>query len=132
MGVVEGVSIRSLCASPGTAMNIIEKDQQTKNPKKYVNSGTLTALNCSIEHHPTFSDFISGGMEVSLMVAIDFTGSNGDPALPASLHYINPMGMFNPYQVGMRQIVLFSCISNAKFFAILFLIYYISFAASHY
>ena len=32
------------------------------------------------------------------MVAIDFTGSNGDPALPTSLHYQNPTGLFNPYQ----------------------------------
>lgn len=29
-------------------------------------------------------------------IAIDFTGSNGDPRLPNSLHYINPQG-FNEY-----------------------------------
>lgn len=29
-------------------------------------------------------------------IAIDFTGSNGDPASPQSLHYINPEG-FNEY-----------------------------------
>lgn len=29
-------------------------------------------------------------------IAIDFTGSNGDPRLPSSLHYINPQG-FNEY-----------------------------------
>lgn len=29
-------------------------------------------------------------------IAIDFTGSNGDPRTPVSLHYINPQG-FNEY-----------------------------------
>lgn len=29
-------------------------------------------------------------------IAIDFTGSNGDPRSPSSLHYINPQG-FNEY-----------------------------------
>lgn len=29
-------------------------------------------------------------------IAIDFTGSNGDPSSPLSLHYINPQG-FNEY-----------------------------------
>jgi hypothetical protein len=29
---------------------------------------------------------------VSLITAIDFTGSNGDPEMPTSLHYISPTG----------------------------------------
>lgn len=29
-------------------------------------------------------------------IAIDFTGSNGDPKFPQSLHYINPQG-YNEY-----------------------------------
>lgn len=29
-------------------------------------------------------------------IAIDFTGSNGDPSSPQSLHYINPEG-YNEY-----------------------------------
>ena len=34
-----------------------------------------------------------------MIVAIDFTGSNGDPAMPDSLHYIDPTGeRLNPYQ----------------------------------
>jgi len=30
---------------------------------------------------------------VCLQVAIDFTGSNGDPKSPQSLHYISPKGV---------------------------------------
>jgi hypothetical protein len=46
-----------------------------------------------------------GGMEISLMVAIDFTGSNGDPRTPQSLHYIDYTGVRpNPYQIAIQAI----------------------------
>jgi len=38
----------------------------------------------------SFVDYISGGCEIKLCVAIDFTGSNGDPRERGTLHYINP------------------------------------------
>ncbi len=31
-------------------------------------------------------------------MAVDFTASNGHPAEPTSLHYVSPMGTYNPYQ----------------------------------
>jgi len=34
-------------------------------------------------------------MEISLIVAIDFTGSNGDPSEQTSLHYIDPNASLN-------------------------------------
>lgn len=36
---------------------------------------------------PSFLDYVRGGCEISVMVAIDFTASNGAPSLPTSLHY---------------------------------------------
>uniref|UniRef100_A0A3P9NLQ5 Copine 3 n=1 Tax=Poecilia reticulata TaxID=8081 RepID=A0A3P9NLQ5_POERE len=44
----------------------------------------------------TFLDYIMGGCQINFTIAIDFTGSNGDPGLPSSLHYINPQG-YNEY-----------------------------------
>jgi len=41
---------------------------------------------------PHFVDYISGGCELNLCVAIDFTGSNGDPRRPGTLHHIDPYG----------------------------------------
>jgi len=38
---------------------------------------------------PNFFDYVRGGCEINLSVAIDFTGSNGDPRHPSSLHYIS-------------------------------------------
>ncbi|XP_009399965.2 protein BONZAI 3-like isoform X2 [Musa acuminata AAA Group] len=46
----------------------------------------------------SFLDYISSGFELNFMVAIDFTASNGDPRLPASLHFIDPSGRLNSYQ----------------------------------
>jgi hypothetical protein len=36
-------------------------------------------------------------------VAIDFTGSNGSPSSPQSLHYMNPMGP-NQYQLAIQAV----------------------------
>ena len=48
----------------------------------------------------TVIDYLRGGMEVNVVVAIDYTGSNGNPALPNTLHYCDPTGMsMNQYQV---------------------------------
>jgi hypothetical protein len=39
------------------------------------------------------------------MVAIDFTGSNGDPHSPSSLHFIHPSGgQYNPYQHSISSV----------------------------
>lgn len=37
----------------------------------------------------TFLEYVRGGCEISMMIAIDFTKSNGDPALETSLHYLD-------------------------------------------
>ena len=37
----------------------------------------------------SFVDYVSGGCELNVMVAIDFTGSNGDPRKPGTLHYLH-------------------------------------------
>ncbi|KAK1332192.1 hypothetical protein QTO34_007878 [Cnephaeus nilssonii] len=41
----------------------------------------------------TFLDYIMGGCQLNFTVGVDFTGSNGDPQSPDSLHYISPNGV---------------------------------------
>eukprot|EP00002_Diphylleia_rotans_P021306 TRINITY_DN414_c0_g1_i2.p1 TRINITY_DN414_c0_g1~~TRINITY_DN414_c0_g1_i2.p1 ORF type:complete len:454 (-),score=90.44 TRINITY_DN414_c0_g1_i2:226-1587(-) len=79
------------------------------NPKKtskssYSNSGVLILAN--VEQIPTYSfiDYVAGGFNISLMFAIDFTGSNGNPAYPSSLHYRNPNGALNGYQLAISSV----------------------------
>ena len=44
---------------------------------------------------PTFVDYLSGGCEILTNVAIDFTGSNGDPRKPGTLHHFSKTGQLN-------------------------------------
>ena len=50
---------------------------------------TFSKLELSKRH--TFLEYVFGGCEIGLSIAIDFTGSNGDPKKRSSLHYIGDM-----------------------------------------
>ncbi|KAJ6250416.1 copine [Anaeramoeba flamelloides] len=65
--------------------------------KKYKNSGILEFTQLTYEKEDTFLDYIAGGTEISLVVAIDYTGSNGYFTMENSLHYTGS-GQFNDYQ----------------------------------
>ncbi|XP_039982806.1 copine-3-like isoform X1 [Xiphias gladius] len=64
--------------------------------KNYKNSGVISIKRCQVVKEYTFLDYIMGGCQINFTIAIDFTGSNGDPTSPQSLHYINPEG-YNEY-----------------------------------
>uniref|UniRef100_A0A674P3E7 Copine-3 n=1 Tax=Takifugu rubripes TaxID=31033 RepID=A0A674P3E7_TAKRU len=81
--------------SPQAEFDCINKKKKEKK-KGYKNSGVIIVKKCSIVKEYTFLDFIMGGCQINFTIAIDFTGSNGDPRLPNSLHYINPQG-YNEY-----------------------------------
>ena len=59
-------------------------------------------------HQPSggydFVDYVSGGLELNVVVAIDFTGSNGDPRQPGTLHHLDPTSR-NDYQKAIASIV---------------------------
>ncbi|XP_030612091.1 copine-3-like isoform X2 [Archocentrus centrarchus] len=73
---------------------ITAKKKQKK--KGYKNSGVIIIKQCKTVREYTFLDYIMGGCQINFTIAIDFTGSNGDPKFPQSLHYINPQG-YNEY-----------------------------------
>ncbi len=53
---------------------------------------------------PKFVDYLSGGCELQMCVAIDFTGSNGDPRRPGTLHYIHQDGQLNDYEKALTAV----------------------------
>ncbi|GAX24436.1 hypothetical protein FisN_4Lh573 [Fistulifera solaris] len=53
---------------------------------------------------PSFLDYISGSCELKLSIAIDFTGSNGDPRQPGTLHYVHPNGQLNDYEKAITAV----------------------------
>jgi hypothetical protein len=65
----------------------------------------VTAAYTTSAGQPSFVDYISGGCELQVFVAIDFTGSNGDPRKPGTLHYIHPDGSKNDYEKAISAIV---------------------------
>eukprot|EP00794_Sanderia_malayensis_P006163 gene6163-6874_t len=58
--------------------------------KKYSNSGIINVLDCQVHQKSSFLDYIRGGTELSFVVAVDFTASNGNVQSPSSLHFIDP------------------------------------------
>ncbi|MBN3325149.1 FR1L4 protein, partial [Atractosteus spatula] len=67
--------------------------EKQKKKKNYKNSGVVKIRSCKIVADYSFLDYIMGGCQINFTVGIDFTGSNGDPRSPDSLHYMSPNGL---------------------------------------
>ncbi|KAL4000730.1 NLR family CARD domain-containing protein 3 [Sarotherodon galilaeus] len=94
-------SFKATLAEMQTGTRISPAEFECINPKKsnkknYKNSGVVCIRQCQIVREYTFLDYIMGGCQINFTIAIDFTGSNGDPRSPQSLHYISPQG-YNEY-----------------------------------
>lgn len=50
-----------------------------------------------------FTDYLRGGLNISVITCIDFTGSNGIPSSSSSLHYMSPGGL-NQYQQAITSV----------------------------
>ena len=64
--------------------------------------GNLMLQNLKVEKQHSFLEYIFGGCEVDLTLAIDFTLSNGDPRNRSSLHYFDPRQ--NQYLQAIRNV----------------------------
>ncbi|XP_014342529.1 copine-1 isoform X2 [Latimeria chalumnae] len=98
----------------GTVTQLLEaKDQSVefecihpekrKKKKSYKNSGIVRFKSCKIGAEYSFLDYVMGGCQINFTVGIDFTGSNGDPKSPDSLHFISPDGK-NEYLFAMWSV----------------------------
>ncbi|CAG5978173.1 unnamed protein product [Menidia menidia] len=67
--------------------------EKQKKKKSYKNSGVVVVKSCKLMTQFTFLDYVMGGCQINFTVGIDFTGSNGDPRSPNSLHYMSPDGL---------------------------------------
>jgi len=82
-------NMRKLREGPGAdnVYDVVNEKKRKKKGSKYKNSGTVTLKKSKVELVPSFLDYIQGGTQVNFTLAIDFTGSNGNPMEPSSLHY---------------------------------------------
>ena len=70
-------------------------------------SSALSISECRLVKFPTAVDYLLGGYEISLTLAIDFTVSNGDHTLPSSYHYLSP-SKENSYMECIRSAINFT------------------------
>eukprot|EP01117_Protostelium_nocturnum_P007696 TRINITY_DN2763_c0_g2_i1.p1 TRINITY_DN2763_c0_g2~~TRINITY_DN2763_c0_g2_i1.p1 ORF type:complete len:653 (-),score=196.44 TRINITY_DN2763_c0_g2_i1:37-1812(-) len=77
-----------LSTSAGKEFQVINRKYTSK--KNYKNSGVVNLRSCETIKKATFLEYIQGGCEINLVVAIDFTASNLKPSDPKSLHFNNP------------------------------------------
>ena len=72
---------------------------------KTIASGlSLVSIKKDIEY--SLLEYLQGGLQMGLVVGIDFTGSNGNPKSSNSLHYFNPArrDALNMYQQAILSI----------------------------
>merc|ERR1711892_747928 len=82
----------------------INEKKKKKKGEKYANSGKILLKTIQIEKNPSFLEYVQGGLQVNFTVAIDFTGSNGRPTDPNSLHYRDPTGRPNQYVTAIQAV----------------------------
>ncbi|SPQ94417.1 unnamed protein product (mitochondrion) [Plasmodiophora brassicae] len=89
----------------GMLLPLIHPDLVTAHGRRYKNSGVLLFNRVEVYKEASFLDYIQGGLNLKLMVAIDFTASNGEPNDPASNHYIDPTRRtLNKYEKAIEAI----------------------------
>lgn len=70
-----------------------------------VQSNNFPASLISSTTRPKFTDYLTGGCELELSIAIDFTGSNGDPRRHGTLHFRHPDGVhLNDYEKAITAV----------------------------
>ncbi|XP_053172497.1 copine-1 isoform X2 [Scomber japonicus] len=78
-------------ADSRTEFDCVHAEKQKKK-KGYKNSGVVCVKSAKLITQHSFLDFVMGGCQINFTVGIDFTGSNGDPRSPESLHYMSADG----------------------------------------
>ena len=72
--------------------------------------GSLAVAAALRTYEPSFAEYLSGGLQMSLAIAVDFTASNGNPKDPRSLHFASgDPTRPNPYEIAIRTVA--SCLA---------------------
>ena len=83
------LTANNIVASIGKDIDVMDK----KNKK----TGIIRIRSARIKKTANLVDYLKDGLQLNLITAIDFTGSNLSPNQPNSLHYIAP-GVMNQYE----------------------------------
>uniref|UniRef100_UPI00358E0E57 copine-3-like isoform X2 n=1 Tax=Myxine glutinosa TaxID=7769 RepID=UPI00358E0E57 len=92
IGEFQATMIAVMEAERGAVQLDCINPEKKKKKKSYKNSGKICFQSAKIETEYSFLDYVMGGCQINFTVGIDFTGSNGDPRAPDSLHFISQTG----------------------------------------
>jgi hypothetical protein len=81
----------------GTLSNIVNKETNIQ-----LGSNKTAKVKMESIRNYAFLDYIRGGMQMNLAIGIDFTGSNGFPNKPNSLHYLDSSN-YNSYELAIHS-----------------------------
>jgi len=98
------ITVRQLLEGPGPANEHPCINPKKKSKKSYKNSGIIHLVHIEMYKAYSFLDYIRGGTELAATISIDFTGSNGNPRDPNSLHYIQYGGKLNQYEQAIKSV----------------------------
>jgi len=85
-------TVSKLRANPEVTMLDVKKNNY---------AGLLTLNDFKVTENPNFADYLKGGWQLSMSIAIDFTASNGQTNDPTSLHSLNSS---NQYAQAITQV----------------------------
>ncbi|CAG9320966.1 unnamed protein product [Blepharisma stoltei] len=95
------VTLRELLRA-GSQFALINHSKTSR--KGYTNSGILEVTSSTITRNYSYMDYLQNGTSIKLIVAIDFTSSNGDHTDIHSLHYSNS-SIQNEYQRAIEAVI---------------------------
>jgi hypothetical protein len=108
--IIGGRSPREKIYSPNTssvssresngAEQVTERMRQASIAQSAISQPVPARVQSVNAPRPEFIDYLTGGCQISLAVAIDFTASNGDPRVPGTPHYFHTAGskQWNDYE----------------------------------
>ena len=88
-------------------LNAASKDHESHEGIKFIFETCKAEVFLSsvrVERNDSFLDYIAGGLEISLFVAIDFTKSNKEPDVPGSLHHTDTPDNPNDYVKAIKSV----------------------------
>jgi len=97
IGVTAPLSVNALLAAATTKAGFPLVEPAKAGKRGYTDSGQLVVAGTAVIRVPSFLEYIAGGCQINMMVAVDFTGSNGNPLTPGSLHYIGDRSVPTQY-----------------------------------
>ena len=97
ISIFDSYSNKNLGKYSGTLSNIVNKETII-----HLGSNKTAKVKMESIRNYAFLDYIRGGMQMNLSIGIDFTGSNGFPTKPNSLHYLDSSN-YNSYELAIHS-----------------------------